>query len=208
MSPTSAWTRTSNSGRFFGREGSCLVRSALPSKSISPPPRILCRPTSEAQQRKQTADNQNKLNKLRSLSKRLQPTVNPCPRLLQFGRAPLRRAFYVHLPRTRPEPIVSDFLLQMTWYVVGHRAWLGHKKRVTIPLWRLPGIENGDWETYQSELRRWDFYGAPRNRTAEPFAVPVYGNPVPNCMCQPKGGPLPFNSRACKSDAYKCIDER
>jgi hypothetical protein len=112
------------------------------------------------------------------------------------------------LPCTRTEPIVGDFHLQMTWYVVGHRAWLGHKKRVTIPLWRLPGIENGDWEMYQSELRRWDFYGAPRNRTAEPFAVPVYGNPVPNCMCQPKGGPLPFNSRTCKSDAYKCIDER
>lgn len=98
--------------------------------------------------------------------------------------------------------------LQMTWYVVGHRAWLGHKKRVTIPLWRLPGLEDENWETYQSELRRWDFYGAPRNRTAEPFAVPIYGNPVPNCMCQPEGGPLPFNSRTCKTDAYKCVDER
>ncbi|GAQ83872.1 O-fucosyltransferase family protein [Klebsormidium nitens] len=123
------------------------------------------------------------------------------------GKSNLLAAVDAHVMVNAPVAAITLWG-QMTWYVVGHRAWLGHKKRVTIPLWRLPGLDDEGWESYQSELRKWDFYGAPRNRTAEPFAVPIYGNPVPNCMCQPEGGPLPFNSRTCKSDAYKCVDER
>jgi hypothetical protein len=89
----------------------------------------------------------------------------------------------------------SRFLLrQMRWQIAGERTWKGFKKTEMLPNWLMPCIEDKPWDEFQAEVRKWEMAGGPRNRSGEAYPVAIYGNPIPDCMCQKPGGPPLINA--------------
>lgn len=63
-----------------------------------------------------------------------------------------------------------------------------------LPNWLMPCIEDKPWDEFQAEVRKWEMAGGPRNRSGEAYPVAIYGNPIPDCMCQKPGGPPLINA--------------